>query len=502
MKEKSPRSGNGFLSFPFPFWVLAASDLLAVLLAVALAYCLRLILPGSLPLENYLGLLPALLLFPPLFATLNLYPGNLIHASEELKLLSRATTIGFAIIAVSFFLFKNADVFSRAFFIGAWFFALLLVPLFRYLTRRRCHHFAWWKTPVILFGGKRDISELCRRIETVKSLGFTPVACIFSEPEHPASTSKAFPARHVPLTAAEEALLPACERHTLNLEDALATEALFQELSERHSGAVVTILLGSVPRHSQEALLNAAGDRFYRLILVPPMDWLYCMPDKAANLCGFFALTVRRNLCDSRRLRLKRIFDLLACGLFTLATLPLFLALVLLIRLDTPGPAIFRQTRVGRGGKLFQVFKFRTMQADAATTLKAYLAAHPEEAEEWAKDQKLRHDPRVTRVGRFLRRTSLDELPQLFNVLRGEMSFVGPRPIVEDEIKRYGDVFAMYAQVLPGITGLWQISGRNDVSYEERVALDRYYITNWSVWLDWYILARTVPVVLGMRGAY
>ena len=506
MAEKPHRPGGGFLSLPYPFWVLAAADLCAVTCSVILGYCLRAVFPGTLPLETYLGLLPALLLFPPLFAAMNLYPGNLMHAAEELKILARATTLGFALIAVSFFLFKNADGFSRAFFIGAWLFALFLVPIFRHVVRRRCHHFAWWKMPVIFFGKQQAVAEFILRLDKAKSLGFVPVACIFpashsvSAGKSPHAAEQKRPAQTA--VAGDGGTPQEGERHTLDLKDGAATVALFQDLAKRYPGAVVTILLGSTPPQHQELLLCAAGDHFYRLILVPPMDWLYCMPDTVASLCGFFALTVRRNLCDIRRLRLKRVCDLLACGLFALLTLPLFLALMALIRLDTPGPAIFKQTRIGRGGKPFQVFKFRTMQVDAEAVLKAYLREHPEEAEEWARDQKLRHDPRVTRVGRFLRRTSLDELPQLINVLRGDMSFVGPRPIVESEIRRYGEVFSLYERVLPGITGLWQISGRNDISYKERVALDRYYITNWSVWLDWYILARTVPVVLGMRGAY
>jgi lipopolysaccharide/colanic/teichoic acid biosynthesis glycosyltransferase len=142
------------------------------------------------------------------------------------------------------------------------------------------------------------------------------------------------------------------------------------------------------------------------------------------------------------------------------------------------------------------------MRQNAGGFLDAYLALHPDEAAEWAASRKLRNDPRITRLGRFLRRTSLDELPQILNVLRGEMSLVGPRPIVQEEITRYGGIFSLYAMVLPGITGLWQISGRNDLSYEERICLDRSYVIHWSVWLDIYILAKTVPEIFRGRGAY
>ena len=163
---------------------------------------------------------------------------------------------------------------------------------------------------------------------------------------------------------------------------------------------------------------------------------------------------------------------------------------------------LYRQRRLGKDGKSFDVFKFRTMRQDADEVLARYLEENPGLREEWEKDRKLKHDPRITRVGHFLRKSSLDELPQLLNVVRGEMSLVGPRPIVEDEIVKYGEVYADYCRVRPGITGLWQVSGRNNTTYEERVSLDRYYVTNWCIWMDLWILARTFPVVLTGYGAY
>jgi lipopolysaccharide/colanic/teichoic acid biosynthesis glycosyltransferase len=142
------------------------------------------------------------------------------------------------------------------------------------------------------------------------------------------------------------------------------------------------------------------------------------------------------------------------------------------------------------------------MRPDADKYLALYLEQHPDRAVEWERDHKLKNDPRVTRLGRLLRKTSLDEIPQLWNVIRGDMSLVGPRPIVSDEVSKYGAGYSLYTQVLPGVTGLWQVSGRNDASYIERVALDSYYIRNWSVWFDLYVLGRTVRAVLAGSGAY
>jgi lipopolysaccharide/colanic/teichoic acid biosynthesis glycosyltransferase len=148
------------------------------------------------------------------------------------------------------------------------------------------------------------------------------------------------------------------------------------------------------------------------------------------------------------------------------------------------------------------VWKFRTMRVNSEQMLAGHLAKNPGAAEEWRRGQKLKNDPRVTRLGRILRKASLDELPQLVNVVRGEMSMVGPRPIVDSEIQKYGSAFALYRQVIPGLTGLWQVSGRNERSYDERVELDTYYVRNWSPWLDIYLLARTIKVVVTGYGAY
>ena len=174
----------------------------------------------------------------------------------------------------------------------------------------------------------------------------------------------------------------------------------------------------------------------------------------------------------------------------------------LAIKLESRGPVFFRQNRIGRGGQTLHLLKFRTMVCNAEEVLQKYLRENPDLREEWEADQKLRNDPRITKVGAWLRKTSLDELPQLWNVVWGEMSLVGPRPIVDDEIVKYGSAFASYTRVRPGMPGLWQVSGRNDLSYKQRVHLDRFYICNWSTWLDILILAKTFPVVLGRKGAY
>jgi len=198
---------------------------------------------------------------------------------------------------------------------------------------------------------------------------------------------------------------------------------------------------------------------------------------------------------------LKRGLDI---GLVLLAVpvlMPVLLVVALSVRLRSPGPIFFSHRRISRNGAFFPMWKFRTMCNNSAEVLEEYLARHPEARAEWRKTHKLRHDPRITRSGSFLRRYSLDELPQVWNVLTGKMSLVGPRPIVAAEVEKYGSRFACYCKVKPGVTGLWQVSGRSDLTYEQRVALDCEYVRTWSVMLDIKILLRTFAAVIGQDGA-
>ena len=199
---------------------------------------------------------------------------------------------------------------------------------------------------------------------------------------------------------------------------------------------------------------------------------------------------------------MKRILDCVASGTLLLLLSPVFATIAIAIKLTSRGPIFFGHRRLGRENQPFQMLKFRTMVADADKILASYLEEHQEERLEWQRHHKLRNDPRITRVGRWLRRYSLDELPQLLNVFVGQMSLVGPRPIMEVEILKYGSSYGLYARVLPGITGLWQVPGRNNTTYEERIDFDSYYVCNRSIWLDLYILIRTIRVVLTAEGAY
>jgi exopolysaccharide production protein ExoY len=181
---------------------------------------------------------------------------------------------------------------------------------------------------------------------------------------------------------------------------------------------------------------------------------------------------------------------------------PLLLLIGMLVKLSDGGPAFYGHTRIGRGGRVFRCLKFRTMVTNGEAVLAAHFVANPAAAAEWAATRKLKDDPRVTRVGVVLRKLSIDELPQIINILRGDMSIVGPRPVVREELDHYGKSASFYLKSRPGLTGLWQVSGRNDVTYDQRVAFDRHYVENWSMVEDIKIIARTVPAVFLSRGSY
>jgi Undecaprenyl-phosphate galactose phosphotransferase WbaP len=206
---------------------------------------------------------------------------------------------------------------------------------------------------------------------------------------------------------------------------------------------------------------------------------------------------LRRQLCTP-----KRFVDVSAAVLMGLLTLPLIALASLAVHFSSEGPVFYKQARIGRGNKVFTALKFRTMRANADEILNGYLRGDPALRVQWESVKKLKDDPRVTPVGRFLRRFSLDELPQLWNVLVGDMSLIGPRPIVIAEVERYGRHYAAYERVRPGLTGLWQVSGRNDTTYQQRVEYDSYYVRNWSPWLDTKIFLKTFRAVISGVGAY
>ena len=420
------------------------------------------------------SVVPNIVAWVGLRALLGLYPGYGLDSAEELRRQTYAVAAALSITTVFALALHVGDLLSRLLTFVGFLGLALLAPFVRHFVKRAVMRLGLWGKPVVVLGasetGERVITALRREL----GLGFVPAAVFDDQVSEPGEISG----------------MPCGDL------DAAGRVALEYGID------TAIVAMPRTDRGRFEEVIDWAGTRFRRVVVVPEL------PGYAANsamvardLAGTFGVEIKQNLLNPWSERAKRVLDLFGAGLGGLLVSPLLFALVLWIRLDSPGPAIYGQQRVGTGGRTFRCWKFRTMCLDAEKALNEHLQNDPTLQAEWEHDQKLRDDPRVTSVGRFLRETSLDELPQLWNVLKGEMSLVGPRPIVEAEIPRYGSMYHLYKRVRPGISGLWQVGGRSDTGYDERVALDAYYVRNWSVWLDLVILARTIATVASRRGA-
>ncbi len=329
----------------------------------------------------------------------------------------------------------------------------------------------FWGEPIAIIGYGPQGQEVCKFLSSNPRYGLRPVIAL-NNGHHTDFDPGSFPV--VPIEKWVDGHIP-------NKDTGIRTAVL---------------VIPEIPEEMLGEIIEGQRLGFPRLVLVSNLHQASSIGVTPYDLGGILGLEVRRNLLNRWEMALNRLLDIALIILFSPVIPAVFGLLALLIKLDSRGPVFYHHPRIGRNGDDFKVLKFRTMSPDADQVLEHYFNNHPELRAEWEMTQKLKDDPRITRVGRLLRKFSLDELPQVWNVLKGEMSLVGPRPIVTEEIKHYGDRFDLYTQVRPGITGLWQVSGRNDTSYEERVRLDEYYVRNWSIWLDIYILARTIVVVL------
>jgi Undecaprenyl-phosphate galactose phosphotransferase WbaP len=441
-----------------------AADSLALYTAFAITVIVRGAV-GTAPLwPTYLRLIPFLAAIPVLIALLGLYPGVLLNPVDEFRRLTIAIGVGMSLVVVATFLLKGANIYSRAVFLAAIPLTAGLALWARWLVRTFCSKMSWWGIPTVLVGPLEQVEAMRRTVEARPQTGIRTAGVIIADRDWlPSGPEKYLGGGAIPY-------------------------------------ALVVIPAGTDARWMLQVERLVWGCR--KIIVVPQSMELLWSWMEIRDCCGTVGLEVGRALLRRRARFAKRVMDVvLALGGGALI-LPLFAAIAMLLKLSSKGPVFYSQARVGEGGATFQAWKFRTMVQHADDLLEQCLQTDPALRAEWSAQHKLRNDPRVTLIGRFLRQTSLDELPQIWNVIRGEMSMVGPRPIVADEVVRYGEEFDLYQKVMPGITGQWQVSGRSDTSYERRVAMDVHYVRNWSVWLDVYLLFRTVGVVLRKKGAY
>jgi Undecaprenyl-phosphate galactose phosphotransferase WbaP len=451
------------------------SDLFCLVASIELALLLWSQVRADLYPANYQPLLiPVGLLFLSIYALMGLYPGVGLGPVEELRRLSIGTTLSMlGLMGLSFYL-RNVNEWSRAVLGLTLILMLIGAPLVRRLTRRLALRLGLWGMPVAVIGENEAVEHIFDNLRRNSLHGLLPVLSIKTS-----SLDHIFPT--------------ASQMRTIEQWD---SNGLFDDID------IAIIVPNQSPLSAVKNILLNPGHRFNRVIVMfnePRMGPMWFTPLLLAEHVG---LEVRHQLINQTHQLTKRVIDL---GLIIVSLpilLPFLLLIMIAIRIDSPGPAFYTQKRVGFDGRELRIWKFRTMVKDAEETLESMLRQDPALRNEWEQNFKLKNDPRITRVGDFLRRTSLDEFPQLWNVLRHEMSIIGPRPIVAEEIPLYKDDFEIYKQVLPGMTGMWQISGRNDLSYDERIGLDVYYVQNWSIWLDLHILMHTIIIVLLGRGAY
>lgn len=297
-----------------------------------------------------------------------------------------------------------------------------------------------------------------------------------------------------------------------NIENKIITDTLpadtiqnviENEINASHYYAVV-ISIGKENSRYESQVIHYIMHRMKRVYILPKISKLSLLNSELFNSINHkgIALYIKNRLLNPTDRVIKAVFDKIVSIFLFILFFPILSLLYIVVFISTNGHPIFKQKRVGKDGKKFHIYKFRTMKLDADQLLEELLANDPVKRLEWESEYKLKDDPRITKVGHFLRKTSLDELPQMINVFQGKMSLVGPRPIVDDEVEKYGQMFDYFKAVKPGITGLWQVSGRNDISYDERVQLDVWYVRNWSIELDIVILVKTVVIVLSRRGSY
>ncbi len=365
---------------------------------------------------------------------------------------------------------------------ASWFFLFLAIPIFRQSMRWIMSKFGLWQISTALIGTGTNAREALLGLRGSLSLGFDVQFLVVKESQG-----------GIPVELFNLRKIPG--------DDAKATVTALQ----RASCAQVVIAAEDTREPQMTETIQRLIGAHIDLAIIPSLRGFPVFGLSTNYLFGkdILLLQVRNNLARIPSRVIKRLVDLIGPLIVATVLSPLLVAIAIAIKLNDGGPIFFIQPRVGRGGRSFPCFKFRTMHLNAEETLAQWREENPERYGEYIRSNfKLRDDPRVTRVGRWLRRTSLDELPQILNVLVGDMSLVGPRPLLEREIPDYGAGFKLYQRTRPGITGLWQISGRSETQFADRVSYDEWYILNWSLWYDTVIVLHTIWIVCSRKGAF
>jgi Undecaprenyl-phosphate galactose phosphotransferase WbaP len=455
---------------------LIMSDLFAVMLSFGAGFFLvNLYDITAINFRSFVTYWPYLPAFIAFFQITGLYPGISLAPSEELRH-----------FAVSSVLVHGGIIFSRliedqefgaisvAFIISFCFSPVNLIVM-RNLTHVILRRTSLGGIPAVVYGTGTTGRLIIDRLLGSRRIGYIPV---------------------------------------LILDDTPGPEEWYRDIPVIHDTSIgptvaewfkIRMAIVAMPELSQDdlsQLLNYSVSAFRYSVIIPDFFTVTNIWMSVRDFDGILGLVTSHKLKMFWNLAIKRIMDLSLVIVGGILILPLLIIIAFLVKISSPGPVLYGHRRLGRNGKYFIAYKFRSMVNNSQEVLEEMLRSSPELREEWESNHKLKHDPRVTAIGKFLRRTSFDEFPQLLNILKNEMSLVGPRPVVDAEVKKYGKDFDRIFSVKPGLTGLWQVSGRSDTDYTERVAFDTYYLQSWSAWLDIWVLLKTVGVVIKGKGAY
>ncbi len=465
-------------------------DLLAYYASLLLAYGARkYILPHVLPtppftftLAYHLALwwIPAVLLAFMVYE--RLYTKRFPFWLETARIL-KALTAGTLVVLSLVTLGKMSAKISRLVLISLWFLSLFLFPLFHYWGKRLLAVWSLGQEKILILGAGNAGKAFAQGLERERTMGYRMVGFLDDDP-HKIGKEVNTGERGYPVLGP--------------LKD-------LKDQMERHGVQTIAIAMPSLGAQGLRDLVKRVYLVTHQVLLVPELKGITLLNAELITLFmeQLFVLRIRNNLKSPLNRFVKRTFDLVVGILLLMVLSPFTALLALVISIESPGGPFFIQKRWGRKGVLFNCMKFRSMYVDGDDKLQGYLDSHDEAKREWEEFKKLRdYDPRVTKVGRFLRKTSLDELPQFLHVITGKMSLVGPRPYLPREREDMGEYFATIMVSKPGITGLWQVSGRNILPFKDRLLLDTWYVQNWSLWLDIVILFKTVQVLIRREGAY